>query len=63
MREDLLMTMGDGAYRGARDDNAQARIMENLKRDWDRQPELRAQYGHDFQRYLVSMKNNVTFRV
>ena len=50
-----------GFYRGARDESEDDRIMRDLKRNWSRMPELRAQYGNSFRRYLVAIKQNVTF--
>jgi len=37
------------------------RIKCRLQRDWDRLPELRAQHGNSYKRYLVSMRHNVIF--
>lgn len=58
-RGDEFETITSQAYRAA-SDAKQERIMRNLKRDWQRHPELRAQYGGSFERYMRSMKN-VTF--
>ncbi len=54
-------TLRGDKYRGAFSETAETRIMRNLRRDWDRQPGLRSEYGGNFQRYLVSVKHNVTF--
>lgn len=50
----------DSGYRGARRDRDED-VMRNLERDWSRHPELRAQHGGSFERYVRSAKHNVTF--
>jgi len=47
-------------YEGARDENKQARIKADLKRDWDRHPELKARYG-TYTQYMIAMKHEYTF--
>lgn len=34
----------------------QARIAADIRRDWDRHPELRAQYENNFHRYLAACR-------
>lgn len=58
--DDFKTSRGRRGYASVRNDE-QDRIMEDLKRDWDRHPELRSQYGGSFEKYLRSQKNNVTF--
>lgn len=36
------------------------KVMEDLKRNWQRHPELRAQYKN-FQHYLCDVRHNVQF--
>ncbi len=51
---------GSGGYRAASQPRDE-QIMENLKRDWSRHPELRAEHGNNFRRYLASARHNTTF--
>ena len=60
MRDDDFQVCGGGGYRAAREDPPE-RIMQDLRRNWSRHPELRAQYGGSFERYLVSERHNTTF--
>ena len=53
-------TRGD-KYRGAHSVSKETRIMNKLRRDWNRHPEIRAEHGGSFKRYITSVKHNVTF--
>ena len=50
-----------GKYRGAVSETEENRIMRNLKRDWNRHPEIRAEHGGSFKRYVTAARYNTTF--
>lgn len=41
-------------------DDEEDRMLKNARRDWDRHPEIRAEHGGNFDRYIRSIKHNIT---
>jgi len=55
MYGDKFRRFGGGSE--SRDRIRDAEIEKNLERNWDRHPELRAQYGNSFERYLLAQRD------
>lgn len=50
----------NNSYRGINAERDE-RVLQDLRRNWKRHPELRMQHGNDFKRYIASTRHNVTF--